>query len=59
MSKADSDGTHISLTIEYLTDLPDALVFRPQWLIWKKERQSGDKKDRKVPYYANGRRRTG
>lgn len=41
------------------THIPSALTERPQWLIWKKERQPGDKKDRKVPYYCNGIRRTG
>lgn len=40
-------------------DIPIALYHRPQWLIWRKERQPGDKKDRKVPYYANGARRSG
>ena len=41
------------------THIPPALTARAQWLIWRKERQEGDKKDRKVPYYANGSRRTG
>jgi hypothetical protein len=32
---------------------------RSQWLVWKFEQKEGDKKPRKVPYYATGRRRVG
>lgn len=39
--------------------IPPALRARPQWLLWRFEQQAGEKKPRKVPYYANGRRRTG
>jgi putative DNA primase/helicase len=38
---------------------PKLLVEKPQWLVWKFESQPGDKKPRKVPYYAGGARRTG
>jgi putative DNA primase/helicase len=39
--------------------VPQALRDRKQWLVWKFESQPGDKKPRKVPYYAGGARRTG
>jgi hypothetical protein len=39
--------------------IPKVLRHRRQWLVWRKERHLGDKKDRKVPHYCNGRRRTG
>ena len=39
--------------------IPAALGSRPQWLIWRSEQKPGDKKARKVPYYASGKRRTG
>lgn len=38
---------------------PESLRNRKQWLVWKFEQQSGDRKPRKVPYYANGQRRHG
>jgi len=38
---------------------PSDLTARKQWLVWRFEQQPGDKKPRKVPYYADGRRRTG
>ncbi|MFV0663134.1 DUF3987 domain-containing protein [Denitromonas sp.] len=41
------------------TGIPQALRDRPQWLVWRYERKPGDKKDRKVPYYSHGSRRTG
>ena len=39
--------------------IPAALRQRSQWLIWRAEQKPGDKKPRKVPYYASGKRRTG
>lgn len=39
--------------------VPSALRARPQWLVWRFERSDGDKKPRKVPYYAGGGRRVG
>jgi len=39
--------------------IPQSLRERPQWLLWRFEQNPGEKKPRKVPYYANGRRRTG
>lgn len=30
-----------------------------QWLVWRAEKHAGDKKPRKMPYYANGKRRYG
>jgi len=37
---------------------PSELTSKKQWLVWKYE-PNGDRKPRKVPYYTNGRRRTG
>lgn len=42
-----------------LDSVPAALRDRPQWLVWRFESKPGDKKPRKVPYYASGRRRAG
>ena len=42
-----------------MTVFPSELTSRQQWLLWRFEQQEGDKKPRKVPYYANGNRRTG
>lgn len=39
--------------------VPAALRDRAQWLVWRFEQQPGDKKPRKVPYYAGGSRRLG
>ena len=41
--------------------VPDELRSRPQWLVWHHEKTptKPDGKPRKVPYYANGRKRTG
>lgn len=39
--------------------IPDDLASRRQWLVWRFETKPGDKKPRKVPYYCNGKRRTG
>lgn len=42
-----------------LHNVPAALRERAQWLVWRFESKPGDKKPRKVPYYASGARRTG
>jgi uncharacterized protein (DUF927 family) len=45
-----------------LTDwsaIPARLKQQRQFLLWKLEEKPGDKKPRKVPHYASGRRRTG
>lgn len=39
--------------------IPAALRERAQWLVWRFESKDGEAKPRKVPYYANGSRRTG
>jgi hypothetical protein len=39
--------------------VPDGLRRRKAWLLWKSEQHPGDKKPRKVPHHADGRRRTG
>lgn len=39
--------------------VPAALRERPQWLGWRFESKAGETKPRKVPYYADGRRRVG
>jgi putative DNA primase/helicase len=38
---------------------PKALRDLVQWLVWRFEKDGGDKKPRKMPYYASGRRRHG
>jgi hypothetical protein len=38
---------------------PDALRELPGWLMWRYEHTDGEPKPRKVPYYANGRKRHG
>ncbi|WP_374335099.1 VapE domain-containing protein [Methyloversatilis sp.] len=48
----------MSAAIEW-DNIPPALAERRQWLLWRFEEKPGDKKPRKVPYYANGKRRTG
>ena len=40
-------------------NMPQAMRERAQWLLWRFERYEGDKKPRKVPYYASGRKRGG
>lgn len=40
-------------------DAPEPLRALPGWLLWRYETHEGDKKPRKVPYYANGSRRHG
>lgn len=39
--------------------VPAALRQRSQWLVWRFEQKPGEKKPRKVPYYASGGRRVG
>lgn len=39
--------------------IPAALRDRAQWLVWRFESKQGEPKPRKMPYYANGARRTG
>jgi len=39
--------------------VPARLRTARQWLIWRLEAHTGEKKPRKVPYYADGKRRTG
>lgn len=39
--------------------IPAALRERAQWLVWRFESKQGEPKPRKMPYYANGGRRTG
>ena len=45
--------------IARLEALPEGMRVLPQWLLWKFEHREGEKKPRKVPFYANGVRRTG
>lgn len=42
-----------------LLNLPAAMRAHRQWLMWRMEQYAGDKKPRKVPYYACGRKRRG
>jgi len=39
--------------------VPEAMRARPQWLLWRSEPKPGKPKPFKMPYYANGERRTG
>ena len=45
--------------VEGLRSLPQAMQDLPHWLLWRFESYAGDKKPRKVPYYASGRKRQG
>jgi len=40
-------------------DVPDDLKVLPAWLCWRAERHEGEVKDRKVPYWASGAKRSG
>lgn len=40
-------------------NFPKELTEKNQWLVWKFEQYEGDKKPRKVPYYASGKKRFG
>jgi putative DNA primase/helicase len=42
-----------------LSNIPAELADRQQWLLWRSEKKPTDKKPRKMPYYVNGKRRTG
>lgn len=42
-----------------LDNIPEELRRLKGWLVWKYEHAEGEPKPRKVPYYANGRRRSG
>lgn len=45
--------------IDRLPNMPAAMRELQQWLLWRFESYEGDKKPRKVPYYASGRKRAG
>lgn len=44
--------------IENIT-APPTLADKPGWLCWRLEQMAGEKKPRKIPYYANGKKRYG
>ena len=44
---------------QMLENMPAQMRALRQWLVWRFETFEGDKKPRKVPYYANGRKRRG
>lgn len=48
-----------ALVLAVQASAPAALRALPQWLLWRFELYEGDKKPRKVPYYASGRKRHG
>ena len=50
--------TKLSAHLNTVT-VPDELREIPGWLMWRLEYHEGEDKPRKVPYYANGRRRQG
>jgi putative DNA primase/helicase len=41
-------------TEELLDNIPEELRQRPQWVVWKLEKRSGEDKPTKVPYIAGG-----
>lgn len=49
----------LSNSAQELDNIPAELAQRCQWLVWRAESKPGDRKPRKVPYYASGKRRTG
>lgn len=53
-----SETSSASATADY-SAVPAALRNLSQWLCWRLEEKSGAKKPAKMPYYANGKRRTG
>lgn len=66
MTDASPSGGMASLSSEdkaaallQLHNLPDAMKTRQQWLLWRFMKYEGDKKPRKVPHYATGRKRHG
>jgi putative DNA primase/helicase len=54
MTKPTPDLTELC---RRLHGMPAAMRERKQWLLWRFESYQGDKKPRKVPYYASGRKR--
>ena len=55
-SRAQPD---LAATLMQLSGMPESLRQRKQWLLWRFEQYEGDKKPRKVPVYASGRKRHG
>jgi hypothetical protein len=51
----------MATTLEHaqFAHVPPALKTRKQWLVWKFKQVEGEKKPRKIPYYANGTVRKG
>jgi predicted P-loop ATPase len=49
----------MSLAAPQFSEIPEALRLRAQWLLWRAEQKKGERKPRKVPYYADGGRRSG
>ena len=55
---APATGDDVASALQALRDaVPQALRALPQWLLWRREQYTGDKKPRKVPYYVSGRKR--
>lgn len=58
-------GPSVSAQIIDMTDyrapanLPNELTSVPNWLVWRLTQKPGEKKPRKVPFYASGRPRAG
>lgn len=59
MADAMASGPDLAVGAQDFAAIPDDLSGRHQWLVWRFESRPGDKKPRKVPYYCNGKRRTG
>lgn len=53
--------SNVALIAPYLRNVeaPAAIRDLPAWVIWRLEHHDGEAKPRKVPYYANGSKRTG
>lgn len=59
MLTTDQSCNTNSSTFERLDHLPTALKSLPRWVLWKKIRKKGKTKDDKLPFYANGKPRSG
>lgn len=59
LKNSRSNNRQSSEVAQDFSAIPSDLASRQQWLVWRFESKPGDKKPRKVPYYVNGKRRTG
>ncbi|HQS81549.1 MAG TPA: DUF3987 domain-containing protein [Thiobacillus sp.] len=59
LKNSRSNNRQSSEVAQDFSAIPGDLASRQQWLVWRFESKPGDKKPRKIPYYCNGKRRTG